>query len=206
MSNPRQSNVRPLDFYQTYFSYFLALLIGAIIVLILLAGFVLYQVTHRPLPPFIAVASNGKQMSLVSYKEPNYLPSTLIQWASKATVAAYTFDFARNQQQLAMARPYFTDAGWVAYQSAVSSVIAAVVQRQLIVNGVVVGTPVISNSGDMTGHGYTWRIQLPFLVTTQSADAIDKKSFMVVLTIVKVPTTQNPAGVGIDQFVMMSGS
>jgi intracellular multiplication protein IcmL len=67
---------------------------------------------------------------------------------------------------------------------------------------VVSDTPVISNQGEIPGKGYVWRIQMPFLVTYQSSEGTSKKSYMVSVTIVKVPTWKNPAGIGIDQFVM----
>jgi len=85
----------------------------------------------------------------------------------------------------------------------VDRLISTIVQNQLFVNGVVSGPPVISNQGPLPGKGYTWRVQIPFLVTYQSANTTTKRSFYVVITIVQVPTNINPQGIGIDQFVMV---
>jgi intracellular multiplication protein IcmL len=177
-------------------------LLAAILLILLLVGLVLYQIKHRPLPQFSAVAPNGQQMKLISSDEPNLLSSTLIQWASKAAVAAYTFDFVNYNNQAALVRPYFTDAGWVDYVNSISGLIQTIKQNQLLVNGVVSGAPVISNQGDIVGQGYVWRVQMPFLVTYQSSEGISKKSYTVTVSIEKVPTWKNPAGIGIDQFVM----
>jgi len=177
-------------------------LIAVIILNLLLLTVLLYQVHHRVLPEFNAQAPNGQQMVLTAYNEPNLLPNTLIQWASKAAVAAYTFDFVNYDKQASLVRPYFTDAGWNDYVRSISGLIQTIKQNQLLVNGVVSGTPVISNQGDLTGRGYVWRVQMPFLVTYQSSEGTSKKSFNVAISIIRVPTWKNPSGIGIDQFVM----
>jgi intracellular multiplication protein IcmL len=198
MSTVRHNN----DFYRNSYNSIISVLIVEIVVLLILVSIVLYQIFNRPLPPFSAVSPKGQRMQLIASNQPNLLSSTLIRWASKAAVAAYTFDFANYPQQIALARPYFTDSGWQDYQASVSKVIATIAQNQLFVSSVVSGPPVISNQGDLSGHGYTWRIQIPFLVTYNSSEQTVQLTYTVVVTIVKIPTTQNPTGVGIDQFVM----
>ncbi|MCD6039400.1 MAG: hypothetical protein K0S27_800 [Gammaproteobacteria bacterium] len=202
MFGKRQENRNSDPWYIQYYHFLTFALIAAIFLILLLLLLIFYQIHHRPLPQFSALAPNGQEMILVSSIEPNLLPATLIQWASKAAVAAYTFDFVNYNKQAALARPYFTEAGWASYVNSIGGLIETIKQNQLLVNGVVAGTPVISNQGEMPGQGYVWRIQMPFLVTYQSSDGTSKKSFTVALTIVKVPTWKNPAGIGINQFVM----
>jgi intracellular multiplication protein IcmL len=204
MSNTRQNNeTRHNAFYYKYYDLTIFVLIGAIFLMLILVAVLLYQVHHRPLPQFFAISHKGQKMELMAYDEPNLLTDTLIKWASKAAVAAYTFDFVNYDKQAALARPYFTDAGWADYLGSIKGLIQTIRQNQLLVNGVVTGAPVISNQGDLTGRGYGWRVQMPFLVTYQSAESITKKQFNVMVTIVKMPTLKNPAAIGIDQFVMV---
>jgi len=190
------------EFYRDHYYKLILGLMTAIFLMLALVILVLYQVSHRPLPEFIAVASDGKQMELSASEEPNLLSSTLLTWANKAAVVAYTFDFVNYDKQIALARPYFTDAGWKDYQASVAGLIKTITQNQLFVNGVVSGPPVISNQGDLTGLGYAWRVQMPFLVTYQSAQSSSHRSFTVIMTIVRVSTSQNPSGIGIEQFIM----
>ena len=202
MANARQENLtRGNDFYRDHFNFVMTALIAAIAVLLLLVMLVLYQLHSRPLPLFFAAAENGQQMQLHSFNEPNLLSTTITQWASKAAVAAYTFDFVNYNKQAELVRPYFTEAGWRDYANSVSQLIQTIVARKIFVNGVVSGAPVISNQGDIDGE-YLWRVQIPFLVTYQSAEETTRRNYTVIITIVKVPTTDNPAGIGIDQFVM----
>lgn len=195
-------NSRSNEFYRDHFQKLIIALVVAIFLMLGMLFVVLYQLSHRPLPVFYATNQEGR-IRLVPYFEPNLLPSTLLQWASKATVAAYTFDFVNYNRQIAQARPYFTSAGWDDYQRSISNLISTITKNQLFVNGVVSGPPIIVNQGDLEGRGYLWRLQLPFLVTYQSAETLQKQSFTVILTIKKIPTTENPSALGIDQFVMV---
>ncbi|SRR5579883_86400 len=191
------------SFYRDYYHYVLTGLILLLFLMILAAGVVLYQLFNKPLPVFYATDPKNQQIQLTPNLEPNLMPDTLLAWASKAAATAYTFDFYNYNNQVAAVKPYFTDAGWQDYLQSVSSLLETIVQRQLFVNGVVAGTPVISNQGALPGKGYSWRIQIPFLVTYQSANTTTKRNFMVIITIVRLPTNINPQGIGIDQFVMI---
>lgn len=182
---------------------FIYILMIAMIIVLMMVSFVLYQVLKRPLPSFRAVNANKQVMILSPYDEPNLRPSTVLQWASKAAVAAYTFDFVNYAKETEAAHQYFTSAGWSAYQGSIAKVIQRVVSGQLFAYGVVAGTPVISNQGILPGQGYTWRIQIPFLVTYQSSEESKTEHYIVVMTVVKVPTNINPDGIGIDQFAMI---
>jgi intracellular multiplication protein IcmL len=202
MSGAREGGSEKNLFYRNYYQqiiYFLFILILAIFGMV---GVVFYQVLHRPLPQFSAVMPDGRGMILSSYDEPNLMPGTLVRWASKAAVAAYTFNFVDYNAQIGLARPYFTPGGWDAYQNAISGVISKVKQGQLFVYGVVTNPPVIVNQGLRPGHGYSWHMQIPFLVTYQSSEQSQSSDYYVILTMVKVPTTVNPDSIGIETFEM----
>ena len=190
------------EFYRDYYQTILMVFLMTIGLTVVLAIGVLYFVLHRPLPSFTAVASNGNHMTLTAFDEPNLLSMTITRWARKAAVAAYTFDFVNSKQELDQARIYFTSGGWSDYQNSISGLIQTLKQNQLFVSGVVTAPPVIINQGDLPGHGYVWRVQVPFLVTYQSSESTHNQNYMVQMTIAKVSTLTDPSGIGIDQFVM----
>lgn len=190
-------------FYRQYYHYILYGLMGLIVLLLLTVGIVIYQMSNRPLPMFNAIQPKGDKMALLPFEEPNLLSDTILRWASKAAISSYSFDYANYQKQLELARPYYTNDGWSDYVASVNALIDSIVKRKLIVNGIVAGTPVIANQGPLPGRDYAWRVQIPFLVTYQSANETQKRSFTVVMTIIRVPTSSNPQGIGIDQFVMV---
>ena len=198
MAQAHQNN----KFYKFHFQKFTIALIVSIILMLILASVVLYQITHRPLPSFYAVNTKGQQMTLRPYAEPNQLPPTLIRFASKAAVSGYTYDFSNFNKQLAIVRPYFTEDGWAAYRAGIEGLLQTVQQNKIFVNSVVSGQPVIASQGYEFGVGYQWQLQLPFLVTYQSSERSTQKAYLIQLTIVKVPTQISPKGIGIDKFFM----
>lgn len=193
---------RENSFYRDYYDSVMVIVIVAMFAALCSAVFAFYQLFHRPLPSFSAVAANGKQMQLVASPDPNLTSSAIIKWSRKAALAAYTFDFVNYTNQLRLAKPYFTVNGWDGYLASISPLIATIKQNQLFINSIITDPPVISNQGELPEQGYVWRIQIPFLVTFQSAETVTRKNYTVLLTIEKVPTTVNPAGIGISQFVM----
>lgn len=201
MSSPRME-VQPASYYRDTSQQFIFVLIILIFVLLFMGALVLAQVVHRPLPEFTARRTDGRVMALTTYREPNLTAKTILTWASQAAVAAYTFNFASYATTIPLARPYFTPGGWQAYQSAINPVLQTITKAQLIVQSVVAGAPVIANQGPLPGHGYTWRVQIPFLVTYLSAGESKSRHYYVVMMLVRVPTNINPQGIGIDTFEM----
>lgn len=199
----KKFSARENNFFARYYAYFLWGLMSGVLGLLVMLLMVTFQLTHRPLPAFKAVAPNEQQMNLAAFQEPNLLPETILRFASKAATVAYTFDLYNYENQLSAARPYFTEQGWRDYLGSVKGLLQTIVKNQLFAYGVVSGTPVISNQGEYPGKGYTWRVQIPFLVTYASASASSTKSYYVVLTLVRVPTSVNPQGIGVDQFLMV---
>lgn len=190
------------SFYISYYNWFFYALMGAIGLLFLMAGLVFYQMYQRPLPAYYAVQPDRQKLYLVPTREPSLIAPTLLSFASQVATIAYTFDFVNYEDQIAKARPYFTDKGWKDYNASISGLLSTIVQRQLFVSGVVSGVPVISNEGPLPGVDYAWRIQIPFLATYQGSNSSAVQRHYVLLTIIRVPTSVNPQGIGVDQFIM----
>jgi len=192
------------EFYKNHYHHVILVLILAIFITIGMVFVIIYQVFHRPAPLFYAVQANGQTMPLQSFDEPNLMPDTIIRFASEAATLAYNFDFVDYQAEIQQARPYFTPGGWENYVQSLQGVIQTTIANKIIVSGVIVGAPVISNQGVLHGRGYTWRVQIPYLVTYNAGTStgVVQTKYTVIITIVQVPTTQNPQGIGIDQFLM----
>lgn len=190
------------DFYRDHFHHFFYGLMGVMAAVIVAVSVLLLQILHRPLPPFYAEMQNKQTMTLTPFQEPNLLPGTLTSFASKAATLAYNFNFVNYEQSISLARPYFTEAGWADFRRAIQPTVSQIVAAQLFVYGVVTGMPVITNQGSLPDKGYSWRIQIPFLVSYTSSETTSLEQHVVIITIVKVPTSVNPQGIGIDQFIM----
>lgn len=188
--------------YIRFYPWFFYGLMISIILLLLTVTVVFFQVFNRPLPAYYAVQPNGQKMKLEPNLAPSLIAPTIIRFASKAATLAYTFDFVNYNEQISAARTYFTDRGWEEFNASIAGLTNSIVERQLFISGVVSGTAVIANEGPLPGADYAWRVQIPFLVTYQSSDTTSKRNNMVIVTIIKVPTSVNPQGIGIDRFIV----
>lgn len=200
---PQMKYVSKFDEDYQHFPTLIWLLITTLVMLIGLMFLLMYVVQNRPLPHFSAVTPKKEVFELTASEEPNLLSSTIIKWASKAAIDVYTYKFYENDSEIEnKVRPYFTDNGLRAFIASIQSVIQTLRQNQLNTNSTVNGQVVISNQGNFADYDQAWRLQIPFLVTYESANRASTRTYRVTLVIVKVPTTQNPVGIGIDQFAM----
>nr|WP_235776141.1 DotI/IcmL family type IV secretion protein [Rickettsiella massiliensis] len=80
----------------------------------------------------------------------------------------------------------------------------AVISKKLIVSAVATGVPVVLEQGLLAGR-YTWKVQIPMLVTFQSASQFSQQSVTVTMLIVRVSPLESPAAIGIAQFIVSGG-
>lgn len=82
-----------------------------------------------------------------------------------------------------------------------SNNLEAVKAKKLIVSAVATRAPIILQKGLLNGL-YSWRIQMPILVTYQSASEFSQQNNVVTMLITRVSTLNSPRGIGIAQFVV----
>jgi intracellular multiplication protein IcmL len=179
----------------------LALLISVILNGLLGASFI-YLVSHPPAPQYFATTINGRITPLIPLDQPNMPPSTLLQWANSAAIAAYTYNFVNYRQELQSASEFFTPEGWNEFISALNSSnnLKAVLDKKLVVSAVATGAPVIVDQGVLNGT-YTWSIQMPMLVTYQSASQTARQNIVVKIVVQRISTLNSARGIGISSFV-----
>jgi len=179
----------------------LALMISMVLNAILAIAFG-YIVTHPPAPQYFATTINGRITPLIPLDQPNMPPSTLLQWANSAAIAAYTYNFVNYREELQAASDFFTPQGWSDFTGALktSNNLNSVIQKKLVVSAVATGAPVILDQGVVNGT-YTWTVQMPMLVTYQSASQVARQNIMVKMVIQRISTLNSARGIGISSFV-----
>ncbi|MBI2785993.1 MAG: type IVB secretion system apparatus protein IcmL/DotI [Legionella longbeachae] len=180
----------------------LALLI-ALLVNIIMAAMLVYMITHPPAPKYFATSINGRITPLFPLNEPNQSDSAVLQWANQAAIAAFTYNFVNYRDELQASSGFFTAAGWDQFLNALqqSNNLDAVKAKKLIVSAVATRAPIILQKGVLNGS-YSWRIQMPILVTYQSASEFTQQNNVVTMLITRVSTLNSPRGIGISQFVV----
>lgn len=195
------------EFYRDNFRKIVGALLLCILVLIILVSALIYIVMNPPAPKYFATDESGRITPLVALNQPNLPTATLLQWANVAAVAAYTYNFVNWRQELQAASEFFTPEGWREFLKALdeSNNLKAVIAKKLVVSAVATGAPVILQEG-ILGERYSWKVQMPLLVTYQSANQITQQSVMVTMLITRVSTLRSPRGIGIAQFVVSGAS
>ena len=171
---------------------------GSIIanLVILLAIFVTYA---NPIQPeYYSTSFNNQTQHLVAIEEPNTSDYAILQWANIAIISAYSYDFQHYRDQLQKASAYFTEDGWSSFISAIQSSnnLNQVVAKKLIVNAVATSPPIILEKGELNGT-YSWRIQMPILVTYQAASGFNPQNLLITILVSRVSTLESFKGIGI---------
>lgn len=164
----------------------------------------LYLLYMNPLEPdYFLTTVNGQVQQLEALWEPNTSDSVVKQWANIATIEAFTYDFVNYEQALEEVSDYFTDDGWYTFLSSLNDTnnLPTVISKKLVVSAVALKPPSILMKGILNGS-YSWRIQIPILVTYQSASQFIQQNVLVNLLITRISTLENPKGIGIEQFLV----
>lgn len=179
-----------------------ALLI-AILVNLVLGLMLVYVITHPPAPKYFATSINGRITPLFPLEQPNQSDSAVLQWANQAAIASFTYNFVNYRDELQASSGFFTAEGWDQFLNALqqSNNLDAVKAKKLIVSAVATRAPIILQKGILNGS-FSWRVQMPILVTYQSASEFTQQNNVVTMLITRVSTLNSPRGIGISQFVV----
>ena len=168
-----------------------------------LVAIVGYIMTHPPQPKYFATSINGRITPLFALNMPNQSDSAVLQWANQAAIAAFSYNFVNYRSELQASSGFFTAEGWTQFLDALqqSNNLEAVKVKKLIVSAVATRAPIILQKGILEGR-YAWRIQMPLLVTYQSASEFSQQNSVVTMLVTRVSTLNSPRGIGIAQFVV----
>lgn len=167
-----------------------------------LTSMLVYLVSHPPAPKYFATSINGRITPLFPLNEPNQSDSAVLQWANQAAIAAFTYNFVNYRAELQASSGFFTADGWDQFLNALqqSNNLEAIKAKKLIVSAVATRAPIILQKGILNGR-FAWRVQMPLLVTYQSASEFSQQNLVVTMLITRVSTLNSPRGIGIAQFV-----
>ncbi|MDR1057203.1 MAG: type IVB secretion system apparatus protein IcmL/DotI [Coxiellaceae bacterium] len=195
------------NFYRDNYRRLVGVLLVLLVIIVVLVGTILYQLVNRPEPRYFATTVDGRIMPLYPLSEPVLSPGELLQWAHRAAVAAYTYNFVNYRDAMQELQNQFTPDGWRYYEDAlrVSRNLEMVIAKKLVVSAVATGTPVILDQAVINGR-YSWKVQIPLLVNYQSPNEQTQRPVVVMMIISRVPTVDMPKGIAIVSFVASEGS
>jgi intracellular multiplication protein IcmL len=166
---------------------------------------IFWRLQHPEEPRYFQVSvEQGKEqlVSLESFDGRILSRQTLLLWVQEIVGSIYTFNAITYQKTFdSVLTNNFTSDGASAFRQVLnnSQLLEQVTTQQLNLTGVVSGQPVILEQGLLLGK-YSWKVQMPVLLTFESANQITTKNIIVTVLIVNVPTRTSPQAVAIQNF------
>jgi len=196
-SRSSERNLLYRDHYRRTIKSIIVMSTSAGILAVILAGLII----TTPQPKYYATTTAGQVVPMHSLSEPVVTNDYLLQWASLATRTAFNINFVNYNAQIDKAKSDFTPDGWSKFMDAMSKsgLLKTVESKKLQMNAIVAGTPVIISTAVIHGR-FTWRVQLPILVTFTSASATSKSHWMVTMNIQRISTLDAYKGIQINDF------
>jgi intracellular multiplication protein IcmL len=192
-------------FYREGYQSLLKVALAQALVILVLASLVIYKIFIEPEHVrYFATTDDGRIINpeLFSLKNPNLGDPAVLTWASQAATDILTFNWEDYQMRLQNGSSYFTQSGWQGFLKALtdSRLLEGMKTNQQLLSAVPYKAPVIIDKG-LQNDQYYWRIQLPIITSTVSGDKKASKTQLLNLTVVRVSPLQNPAALGIEQWV-----
>jgi intracellular multiplication protein IcmL len=162
-----------------------------------------YAVFSKPEPRYFATQVTGQILPLVPIDRPHLTEAQVTNFAVEAVTRALTIDFANWKQDLSDAKIYFQNPeGYDRFLSALtSSGNLDLIRNNRMSSSAVANGAVIVARG-LSGEGrYTWRLEIPLEVTYLSSSDKRDQSMIAFVEVVRLPTYENPYGVGVSRFI-----
>jgi len=194
------------DFYRDGFRNMIKIAIAeSIIIIVLILSFIAYLNATEAKNHYFATTADGRIMRLVPLNLPNMNTSALMSWVSQAATEVMTFGYHDYQRRMQQSSRHFTRKGWETFTAALqkSRIIDSVEASKQVVTARPRSAPVLRQEGSINGV-YRWVVDLPLTVLYRSATSSRSDNLNIRLVIYRVPSLENPNGVGIEQWIAVA--
>lgn len=161
-----------------------------------------YISTKIPIDSYYAVSPGGTTRRLVALDLPATSRDAILLWAAAAATETLTFGFNDIDERFTRARRLFSDKGWDSFSQALmkSRLLRDMMAEQHMMTAIPTATPTLVAEGLYNGE-YTWILDTPMIIAIRAGARSLTSRTKLRLLIVRLPTTENPAGLGIKTFL-----
>lgn len=133
--------------------------------------------------------------------QPNMEDAQLLAWARSAVCKLFTLDYENHETQLKDAAGFFTPEGYGTFRGVLekSRLLQDMIQQQHVMTANLLRHEQIVQKGVDDGR-YQWVVEIPVHLTIRAGDQGVNARTRVKLIVVRVPVTENPAGIAISSF------
>lgn len=180
-------------------------LAGALLVSVM--GNIILGTRKPPEPRYVIQQNDGTLVPTVALSKPVANKNAVSQHVADGIAAMNAVDFKNYRSQLMEASTYFTRTGWKRYQDELkaSGTLEAIEKRQLVLSSVVLRPPTITREYEISGI-YAWDVEVPYQVQYQGPGFNQTQNLTARVTVVRIPTTENPKGIAIAGFNAVRGA
>lgn len=173
----------------------------ALAVMASMAGNVYVGTRPAPEPRYIVQQNDGTLVPIAPLNKPITNKNAVTQVVTDAITSVNALDFKNYRAQLMDASTYFTANGWKKYQDEMerNGTFSAIETRQLVLTATVTQPPTITKEYEIAGI-YAWDVEAPYQVNYFGAGFNQSVNLVARVTLVRIPTTDNPRGIAIAGF------
>lgn len=203
IAGPLVTVVTRNEFYRDGFRNLIKIaVLEGIVIIGLILTLIVYMNNAQPQDRYFATTADGRIMQLQPLDQPNLDTPALLSWVATAVSETMTFSYLNYQKEMQASSKNFTKAGWESFTTALqrSHILDGVNQQQQLVSAQPRSAPILIQKGVFGGR-YRWILQMPLLVKYQGVKESRTDQLQLQLVVERVPSLENPAGVGIAQWI-----
>ncbi|MEJ0061946.1 MAG: DotI/IcmL family type IV secretion protein [Alphaproteobacteria bacterium] len=143
----------------------------------------------------------GNEKLLDPLPLPNLTTAAILSWSTTTVTELMTYNFANYNQRISMFADRFLPESWGLYVAALAQAdtINKFKERQLVLTAAPAEPPVMASEGiNEETQEYEWKVQVPVILrySTNNNKGVNSRT-IVMLTLVRVSTLDNPYGIAI---------
>jgi intracellular multiplication protein IcmL len=195
------------DFYKDGFGKIVFILLCVFVAISLLIAVSFYNYLQKPAPVVFVADKDWRTQPDIPVTEPYPSTPELLQWVSSSLSNAFVYDFNHYNDQLKAVTHYFTSDGWKVFlnQLNIYANYNNVQTYKMFINGAPSGAPSILRQGLYLGR-YAWWVQIPMDINYAGYNRSSSQSLTLQVLVVRVPTTNNLSGLGIDNVIVANAT
>lgn len=167
-----------------------------------LAIAIVFKYFNPPEPQYFATTPEGVVIQIHPLSDPTVTDSYVTQWTADAVRQAFSADYVHWRKQLQDASSNFTPSGWRYFLNALqaSNNLDTLTNLKMVSSAELTAAPQITARTVINGR-YAWKIQMPILITYTDGKQNINMTWNVTLIVVRMPVSDYPQRIAINNFL-----